>query len=143
MQNKSEALIEARRWIRVGAVLMVCAVIIGALGSHTLRGLIAERGAVFATALQFHLAHGIAVLATAVAGGCGIITRSRLRVAAALLTVGIVLFSGSLYLLAITGTKVFGPITPVGGVALIAAWIALVLGGRRVTREPSSDTPRS
>ena len=99
------------------------AVLLGAFGAHALRGVLDARGAeLWHTAVNYHAWHALA-LAVAAGLGCG---RSR-RVALAAFAVGIVLFSGSLYALALGAPRWVGIITPFGGLAFIAGWIALGL----------------
>jgi uncharacterized membrane protein YgdD (TMEM256/DUF423 family) len=68
----------------------------------------------------------------AVAGAMSHFHRSRLRAACWLFIAGIVLFSGSLYLLALTGRSTFGMVTPLGGIALLAGWVMVVAGATKV-----------
>lgn len=82
--------------------------------------------AVFDTGVRYHLYHALALLATALIAGR--LEQSRLPAAAGwLFLAGIGLFSGSLYLLATTGTRTFGAITPVGGLAFLLGWICLAI----------------
>lgn len=97
------------------------AVLLGAFGAHALRGVLDARGSeLWRTAVDYHVWHALA-LAVAVGLGRG---RSG-RLAAAAFTVGIVLFSGSLYALALGVPRWVGIITPFGGVAFILGWLAL------------------
>jgi uncharacterized membrane protein YgdD (TMEM256/DUF423 family) len=97
------------------------AVLLGAFGAHALRDVLDVRGAeLWHTAVNYHVWHALA-LAVAVGLGRG---RSR-RVAMAAFTVGIVLFSGSLYALALGAPRWVGIITPFGGLAFVAGWLAL------------------
>jgi uncharacterized membrane protein YgdD (TMEM256/DUF423 family) len=97
------------------------AVLMGAFGAHALRGVLDARGAeLWHTAVNYHAWHALA-LAVAAGLGCG---RSR-RVAMAAFAVGIVLFSGSLYALALGAPRWVGVITPFGGLAFVAGWLAL------------------
>jgi len=104
------------------------AVAFGAFGAHALRGVLDAQGAeLWHTASQYQFWHALALaLTVAVAQGR---PRRCARVAFAL---GIVLFSGSLYALALGAPRWVGAITPLGGVAFIVGWIALGLGIRRV-----------
>lgn len=95
----------------------------GAFGAHLLRSLLPlQVMAIYETAVWYHLVHTLALL------GCGILLSvhperaATLRWCAGLFTAGIVLFSGSLYALALTGLPIFGPLTPLGGLSWIAAW---------------------
>ncbi|AIF48737.1 DUF423 domain-containing protein [Dyella japonica] len=97
------------------------AVALGAFGAHALRGVLDERGVeLWHTAVSYHFWHALAlVFAVTVAGG------RASRVAVAAYAIGIVLFSGSLYALALGAPRWFGAITPLGGVAFIVGWMAL------------------
>jgi uncharacterized membrane protein YgdD (TMEM256/DUF423 family) len=102
------------------------AVVLGAFGAHALRAsLDAQSLATWHTAVDYQFWHAFALLAT------GVLARTRaslaLRVAAVSFAVGIVLFCGSLYLLALGAPRGFGAITPLGGVAFIIGWLALAL----------------
>ena len=104
------------------------AVGLGAFGAHALRGTVDEAGLqVWHTAVQYHFWHVLALFVAVVGLAPG---RAR-TVAIALFAVGIVLFSGSLYALALGAPRWTGAITPLGGVAFIAGWIAVGLSLRR------------
>ena len=113
-----------------GSVLGGLGVAAGAFGAHGLRARLSpEMLAVFETGVRYHLIHALALLAVVWAA-----TRweSRAIVAAGwLFLVGIVLFSGSLYVLTLSGIRGFGAITPLGGVALILGWLFLAWGAWR------------
>ena len=115
----------ARIALFVAAVALFVAVAAGAFGAHTLaRQIGPERLAVWQTAVQYHAWHGLALF------GVGLLMRGSparrgLAVAAWLFVAGIVLFSGSLYVLAATGATGFGAVTPVGGIAFLAGWATL------------------
>lgn len=113
----------------VGAVLAGIGVTLGAFGAHALEArLTAERLATFETAVRYQMLHALAILAAALLGG------ERAVLAGLLFVVGIALFSGSLYLLVLTGVRWLGAITPLGGVAFIAGWGVLALAGLRALR---------
>jgi uncharacterized membrane protein YgdD (TMEM256/DUF423 family) len=102
------------------------AVLLGAFGAHALRGILdAHSSELWHTAVSYHMWHALA-LALAVALGSG---RSG-RIAAFAFVLGIVLFSGSLYALALGAPRWTGIITPFGGLAFITGWIALGLSLR-------------
>lgn len=111
-----------RALLAAAAVVGFLAVALGAFGAHALEGLLeaSRRTETWKTAVQYHLAHSAALLAVAVAG-------AGFRRAACLWLAGTVLFSGSLYLLCVTGMKWLGAITPFGGLFLLAGWIALLV----------------
>jgi len=105
------------------AVAGASGVICGAFGAHALRGVVDDHALdIWRTGVDYHLWHALA-LGVAVAGGTG-----PWRTAAAwLLFAGVVLFSGSLYALALGAPRLIGVVTPFGGVAFIAGWIALAV----------------
>jgi len=115
----------ARIALAVAAVFLFAAVGLGAFGAHALRAKLApDLMAVYQTAVQYHFWHALGLLAV------GILLLQKpdngmLAVVAWLLVAGLVLFCGSLYVLALTGIRGWGAVTPVGGVAFLAAWAAL------------------
>ena len=115
----------ARPVLTVAAVLMFVAVGCGAFGAHALRARLApDMLAVWQTAGQYHAWHALGLLAIGLLLLHGP-ERSLLGVAAWLLVAGIVLFSGSLYAMALTDIRGLGAITPFGGVAFLAGWVVL------------------
>ncbi|MEQ8858302.1 MAG: DUF423 domain-containing protein [Pseudomonadales bacterium] len=102
-------------------------VALGAFGAHALKARLGEAGQdTWETAVTYQLIHALALL------GVGIWVRSggssaALAVAGWSFLVGVLLFSGSLFVLALGGPRAFGPITPLGGVAFIVGWLALLL----------------
>jgi uncharacterized membrane protein YgdD (TMEM256/DUF423 family) len=119
----------ARRFWLLGCAFGFVAVAAGAFGAHALRARLSPALlAVFETAARYQLVHALALLAAATVAG-----RAPSRAASAagwLFAAGIVLFSGSLYALALTGIRVLGAITPFGGLCFLAGWVALALAGR-------------
>ena len=102
--------------------MMAVAVGLGAFGAHGLRGRLDEYSmSVYERGVFYHFVHAVGMLI--VSGG--FIPKARAATVNALLAVGIVFFSGSLYVLAITGQRWLGAVTPIGGVAFIAAWLLL------------------
>ncbi len=113
-------------WIRVGALLMAAGVVLGAFGAHGLKGMLEPaQMEVFKTAVFYHLVNalGLLVVGTLSLQSPG---RSRLFPSGCLLSAGIVLFSGSLYLIAVNGMTSLALLTPVGGICLAAGWIFLI-----------------
>ena len=107
----------------VGAVLMALGVMLGAFGAHGLKGrLTPEMMAVYQTAVTYHMWHGLGVLILAMLS-LHFPASQHLITAGWLMLAGILLFSGSLYAVSLTGIKVLGAITPLGGLAFIAAWL--------------------
>jgi len=115
---------DRQRLIRLGAIATAFGVALGAFGAHVLKSsLTAYSLAIYETGVRYHLVHGLAVFVAAWLAGEDQ-TRSA-RLAGLLFIVGILLFSGSLYVLALTGIRWFGAITPIGGLAWIAAWVII------------------
>ena len=119
-----------RTFVTTAAIAGGLAVAAGAFGSHILEDTLSEHMLeVFQTGVEYQMYHALALLASAWA-----YTRWHSRYARisgwAFLT-GIVVFSGSLYLLSLTGIRWIGAVTPIGGVAFIVGWIALALSPRR------------
>lgn len=125
-----------RHWLMVAAALGASGVALGAFGAHGLQATLEASGRIgtFETASRYHLIHAVALLAVAWLGGQG--GGRWARAAGALLTAGIVLFSGSLYVLAIWGVGWMGAVAPVGGAALIGGWLCLGLAGWAGSRAP-------
>ena len=112
-------------WIRCGSLLMAVGVALGAFGAHGLSGrLPAESLTVYHTAVLYHLIHALGLIAIGAVG----LARPFARVDAAgwWLLIGIVLFSGSLYALSLTGIRKLGMITPLGGLALLIGWLCVL-----------------
>jgi uncharacterized membrane protein YgdD (TMEM256/DUF423 family) len=117
-------------WLAVGAFAGGLGVGLGAFGAHGLKARLApELLAVFETGVRYHMFHALALLAVAWATTRW--TSPWLAAAGWLFVAGIVVFSGSLYLLALTGTRWWGAITPIGGLAFILGWLCLALAALR------------
>lgn len=120
------------RWPLVaGALFGLLAVMAGAFGAHGLRQMVSERALeVFQTAVTYQMYHALALVLVAVLAGLGL-SRRLLGIAAGFYLAGILLFSGSLYLLVFTGYHWLGPVTPLGGVCFMIGWGLLVTAGLR------------
>ena len=116
-----------RLFAGLGAASAFLAVAAGAFGAHALRSrMTPDLLAVFETGARYQMYHALGLLAVAWA-----LTRwpeAPVRAAGWLFVAGTVLFSGSLYLLALTGVRAFGAVTPLGGLAFLAGWLALAVG---------------
>jgi uncharacterized membrane protein YgdD (TMEM256/DUF423 family) len=111
-------------WIVVAAASGALAVAAGAFGAHGLRGRISpELLSTWNTAAQYHLLHSVVLLAL---GLFAVSTQKSVSIPAGLFALGILLFSGSLYGLVLAQQTWLGPVTPMGGVLLIAGWVALL-----------------
>lgn len=115
-----------RLFIILGSLNAALAVILGAFGAHLLKNQLSENlMTIFQTANQYHFFHALGLFAVAFIGSQ---TNSKLvKWSGFLMFIGIILFSGSLYILSITGIKWLGAITPIGGIAFIGAWILLAM----------------
>lgn len=111
----------------VGAVNGMLAVTLGAFGAHALKQRLDEHAlAIWQTAVQYHFIHTLALVALA----CLMQKNLRspaLEASALLFLLGLLMFSGSLYLLALGGPPWLGPVTPLGGACFIAAWASLLI----------------
>jgi uncharacterized membrane protein YgdD (TMEM256/DUF423 family) len=116
-------------FFRLGCVLAGLAVVIGAFGAHGLRARVsADMLVVFETGARYQMYHALAIVAV----GLALDRWPAAGVSAAgwLFLLGIVLFSGSLYVMTLTGARWLGAITPLGGLAFIAGWVLLALSVR-------------
>ncbi len=112
-------------WLRVGSGLMLLAVAMGAFGAHALKGSLSEEmRTVFETAVRYQVYHALAILATVWIHQN--FNAKYAATAAICFAAGILLFSGSLYALTLSGVRKFGMITPVGGLCFLAGWALLV-----------------
>jgi len=112
--------------IAFGAINAFLAVGAGAFGAHGLKNILTpEYLAVFKTAADYQLLHGIGLILIGIL--CKDNANQYIYTSAILMFIGVVLFSGSLYILTLTGTKWLGMITPLGGLCLLAAWLTLGL----------------
>lgn len=120
-----------RPWLAGGALIAMLAVMAGAFGAHGLRGIVSERGLeVFQTAVTYQMYHAIALVLVALLSATGL-SRRLLGVAGGFFLAGIILFSGSLYLLVLTDIRWVGPITPLGGVCFMVGWAIVVAAALR------------
>ena len=108
-------------WIRVAALLGFLAVALGAFGAHALRGKVTDcQLGVWQTGVLYHALHAVVILAIALYGRS---TRVDIGLPAAAFTLGVLLFSGSLYAMVLTGVSKLGIVTPFGGVAFLVGWV--------------------
>ncbi|MBV9506025.1 MAG: DUF423 domain-containing protein [Acidobacteriia bacterium] len=115
-------------WSATGATALALGVILGAFGAHALRDrLDASSRSIYETAVMYHFFHALGVLIVSLMPKSGLLTQSQASWICGLLSAGIVLFSGSLYGLAVTRIPVLGAITPVGGLSFIAGWLMLAI----------------
>jgi len=121
-----------RQWIVLGALSACLSVAAGAFGAHALKGSFGPEALVtWETAARYQMYHALAMLAVGLSAQA--LRTTSLRVAGLLFLVGTLVFSGSLYALVLTGERWLGAITPIGGLALMAGWLAFawaVIRGR-------------
>lgn len=132
--------VAAMRFFALGALFALLAVVAGAFGAHGLRTRIDPAAlATFETGVRYQMYHALGILAVA---GATMSAPGRLAGAAGwFFAIGILLFSGSLYVLSLTGLRAIGAITPVGGLAFIAGWGCLAAWAWREGR--MARTPRT
>jgi len=121
--------------LRAAAVAGFLAVSLGAFAAHGLKArLSAEMLAIFETGVRYHVYHTLALLAVALAGP-SLWSGRWAGLACGAWALGILVFSGSLYLLALTGQRWLGAVTPLGGVAFLAGWACLLVAALRLPPE--------
>jgi len=117
-----------RALVAAGAINGAIAIAAGAFGAHALKERLAKDAlAVFETGARYQMYHALAIVLCAVL----VSTLPGARLSGWLMQAGIVLFSGSLYVLALTDVKALGAITPLGGLAFIAGWVWLAISALR------------
>ena len=125
----------AKLFLLLASLLLALAVAFGAFGAHALKNrLPSDLLAVYHTAVQYHFYHALGLLLIGVIA-LQFPTSVWVRVAGGLMLAGVVLFSGSLYVLSFTGARWLGAVTPLGGIAFIGAWLALAVAVVRATIE--------
>lgn len=115
----------AKLFILLGSIVMALSVAIGAFGAHGLEPRLSERMMKnYQTGVQYHMIHGIGLLIVGIVA-LKLTSSSMLNGAGWSFLIGIILFSGSLYTMALTGITKLGAITPIGGLAFIVGWVLL------------------
>ena len=113
-------------WIKLGSALMFLSVALGAFGAHALRGKLSDHALdVYRSAVLYHMVHALALFAVAWLSAQS--ADPKIFSAGCCFILGIVLFSGSLYLLSVTGLKWLGAITPLGGLSFLAGWFLIFI----------------
>ena len=112
----------------IASFLMMLAVVLGAFGAHGLKSrLDAYSLGIWEKAVFYHFVHALGRMRVSVMAQIGMLTAQSAARVNQLLILGILLFSGSLYLLAVSGVKTLGAVTPLGGLSFIAAWLYLTI----------------
>ncbi len=130
-----------KHWGCVGGIFGALAVAAGAFGAHGLKEIVGPDAlTIFETAARYHMYHSFAILAV------GLIAYARpsrsAHIAGWCFLFGTVMFSGSLYAMALSDMawRFLGPVTPIGGVLMIAGWILLAVAATKCPRKPSEQT---
>jgi uncharacterized membrane protein YgdD (TMEM256/DUF423 family) len=114
-------------WFVTGAIAAGLAVVLGAFGAHGLKSRVdPELLVIFETGVRYHMYHALALLAVGFAASRW--SSPLVGLSGWLFVAGMLIFSGSLYLMTFTGARWLGAITPIGGLALILGWVALAVG---------------
>jgi len=122
---------QARRCLRIAAVAGFTGVAFGAFGAHGLKGVIApELMTAYQTGVLYHLIHAVVLLA--LSAWLFVRPASWIKRSAWMMVLGLLLFSGSLYAMALTGERILGIVTPFGGVAWLIGWSFLLLAAFRL-----------
>lgn len=122
------------KWFKIAALLGALGVILGAFGAHALKTMLEASGALatYKTAVLYHFLHSLFLMIVS----CSPFHKKATVNKIGILTVsGMVCFSGSLYLLTMLKWSWLGPVTPIGGLLLIAAWVYTALNARTDSRE--------
>ena len=115
----------AKHFLGIGTILAGLAVILGAFGAHMLENMVSvDRLATFETGVQYQMYHALALI---LVGWISRNSEEQLQTVGYCFLAGILIFSGSLYLLVLTDTGWLGAITPIGGLAFIAGWLIWAL----------------
>src|SRR3972149_191799 len=128
-------------WVRLGAVLMFMGVALGAFGAHALRGRLApDMLQVFETGVRYHFYHSLALF---VVGWLAERHPSQWIAGAVIaFTLGVFVFSGSLYVLSLSGVKWWGAVTPLGGLAFLIGWLLLAVASLFGSTSPIANARR-
>jgi uncharacterized membrane protein YgdD (TMEM256/DUF423 family) len=125
------------RIARIGSGVLGMAVGLGAMAAHMLKPILTEaQAANWQTGVLYQILHGLALLIIGLSG----VTGRNVRIAVWLFCIGIVIFSGGLYINALTGFKPLGRVIPLGGMAWIVGWFMLAFAGagRQVDKRPGA-----
>ncbi|MBP3952741.1 DUF423 domain-containing protein [Bacillus suaedae] len=117
----------AKIFLLIGCIVMGLSVVIGAFGAHGLESRLSEKMMKnYQTGVQYHMIHGIGLLTVGIIA-MKVTNSALLNGAGWSFLIGIILFSGSLYVMALTGITKLGAITPIGGLAFIVGWVLLAI----------------
>ena len=132
----------SRRVMGIAATFALLAVILGAFAAHGLKAMLdAQQLALFETAARYQMYHALALLVVGLLATSRQFSRNLLKLACLAFITGIILFSGSLYLLALSDVRWLGAITPLGGMALLAGWLATIVAVLKPVSPPAKEPP--
>lgn len=121
-----------KTFVFYGSIFMALAVAFGAFGAHGLKSMISqEMLVIFHTGVEYHFYHALGLFAVAFVAHSN--ESKQVKIAGYFMIFGILVFSGSLYILSITGIKWLGAITPIGGTGFIVGWIMLALSVKKAS----------
>jgi len=125
-----------RTWLQVGSLGAFLGVGLGAFGAHALRDRLGEHHPIWETAVQYQLVHSLALLFIGLAASQ--LPATAVKWIGSLFLGGIVVFSGSLYVLALTNVRWLGAVTPLGGLCFLAGWVTLAYAGGKPPQGPGT-----
>jgi len=132
----------SRRVMGIAATFALLAVMLGAFAAHGLKAMLdAQQLALFETAARYQMYHALALLVVGLLATSREFSRNLLKLACLAFITGIILFSGSLYLLALSDVRWLGAITPLGGMALLAGWLATIVAVLKPVSPPAKEPP--
>jgi len=132
----------SRRVMGIAATFALLAVMLGAFAAHGLKAMLdAQQLALFETAARYQMYHALALLVVGLLATSRQFSRNLLKLACLAFITGIILFSGSLYLLALSDVRWLGAITPLGGMALLAGWLATIVAVLKPVSPPAKEPP--
>lgn len=121
-------------WIVVGAIAGFLGVAMGAFGAHALSGSLSERSiAIYETAAQYQMYHALALIGVGLWCAFNPTAVGLANASGWAFSLGILIFSGSLYALALTDIRILGAITPIGGLAFLAGWVLFALSAWKIS----------
>ena len=116
-----------RKYFAIGAIGAALAIALGAFGAHGLKDIVEERMlANYETGVRYHMYSALGIMLIALASKL-VANDKKMSLGALLVTIGTCIFSGSLYVMALTGLTILGAITPIGGVLMIVGWVIVVV----------------
>lgn len=114
-----------RKYFTIGAIGVALAIALGAFGAHGLKDMVSERMLQnFETGVRYQMYSSLGIMLIALASTI-VVGEKKLSLGALLIAIGTCIFSGSLYIMTLTGATILGAITPIGGVLMIAGWVVV------------------